>query len=108
MTDLSSLSLTFGSVRKAIGRGVPADALVAESCRRAKAAAGAGIFTALVPEQDAISRAVGLQKRAADGETLPLLGVSFAVKDNIHVAGMATTSNCPAVAIMPPETAPTV
>jgi allophanate hydrolase len=108
MIDLSSLSLTFGSVRKAIGLGVPADALVAESCRRATAAADAGVFTSLVPERDAISRAVGLQKRAADGETLPLLGLAFAVKDNIHVAGMATTSNCPALAIMPTETAPSV
>ena len=108
MTDLSSLSLTFGSVRKAIGLGVPADMLVAESCRRARAAADAGIFTSLVPEQDAISRAVEMQKRAADGATLPLLGLAFAVKDNIHVAGMATTSNCPALAIMPAETAPSV
>jgi allophanate hydrolase len=108
MPDLSSLSLTFGSVRKAKGLGVPAERLVAESCRRARAAADAGIFTSLVPEQDAIGRAVELQKRAADGETLPLLGLAFAVKDNIHVAGMATTSNCPALAIMPAETAPSV
>ena len=68
----------------------------------------AGIFTSLVPEQDAINRAVGLQQRVADGEPLPLLGLAFAVKDNIHVAGMVTTSNCPALAIMPVETAPSV
>jgi allophanate hydrolase len=30
------------------------------------------------------------------------------VKDNIHVVGMATTSNCPALAIMPAESAPCV
>ena len=51
MTDLSSLSLTFGSVRKAISLGVPAEALIAESSGRAKAAADAGIFTSLVPER---------------------------------------------------------
>lgn len=46
-----------------------------------------------------------LQRRADDGENLPLLGLTFAVKDNIHVAGMATTSNCPGLCIMPEETA---
>ena len=32
----------------------------------------------------------------------------FAVKDNIHVAGMVTTSNCPGLFIMPEETARSV
>jgi allophanate hydrolase len=108
MTDLSSLSLTFASVRKAINLGVQPPALVAESYRRARDAAGDGVFTALVPEQDALDRAVALHRRADAGEPLPLLGLAFAVKDNIHVAGMATTSNCPALAIMPEETAPSV
>ena len=108
MTDLRSLSLTFGSVREAIAQGVSPGMVVAESCRRARAAADAGIFTALVPEQDAIARAASLHKRADNGETLPLLGLTFAVKDNIHVGGMATTSNCPALSIMPQETAPCV
>ena len=44
---------------------------------------------------EALGRATELQRRADDGEDLPLLGLTFAVKDNIHVAGMATTSNCP-------------
>jgi allophanate hydrolase len=108
MTDLSSLSLTFASVRNAISLGVKPRSLVAESCRRASEAARDGIFTSLVREQDAIDRADALQLRADAGEPLPLLGLAFAVKDNIHVAGMATTSNCPALAIMPEETAPTV
>ena len=83
-------------------------ALVAESCRRAQAAAADGIFTALVPPEDAVDRASRLQRRADDGENLPLLGMTFAVKDNIHVAGMATTSNCPGLSIMPEETAHSV
>ena len=96
---------TFASVRDALRHGERASSLVAESCRRAQAAAADGIFTALVPRQDAISRADVLQRRADDGENLPLLGLTFAVKDNIHVAGMATTSNCPGLCIMPEETA---
>ena len=67
-----------------------------------------GIFTALVPSEQAIARARGLQRRADGGENFPLLGVPFAVKDNIHVVGMATTSNCPGLSIMPEETARSV
>jgi len=48
---------------------------------------------------------------AADPSTvarLPLFGIPFAVKDNIDVAGMATTAGCPAFAYTPTETAPVV
>lgn len=55
-----------------------------------------------------MKRVADLQRRADAGERLPLLGLAFAVKDNIHVAGMATTSNCPALSLMPEETAPVV
>ena len=105
MIDLSSLPFTFERVRDARRRGVTAGALVAESCRRAKAAAEDGIFTALVPPEAAIQRADALEKRASEGDHLPLLGATFAVKDNPHVAGMMTTSNCPGLAILPTETA---
>jgi allophanate hydrolase len=108
MSDLSAIPLTLASVREARRAGVRADDLVAEACRRAQAAAKDGIFTALVPSEEAIARANGLQRRADGGENLPLLGVPFAVKDNIHVAGMVTTSNCPGLSIMPEETARSV
>jgi allophanate hydrolase len=105
---LHSLALGFRSVRKALARGVRARDIVAESCYRAQALADAGIFTALVPAPDAIRRAERLQKRAEAGAHLPLLGLTFSVKDNIHVAGMATTCNCPGFRLMPPESAPAV
>ncbi len=41
--------------------------------------------------------------RIAAGETLPLAGVPFAVKDNIDVAGFETTAGCPAFAYHPDE-----
>jgi allophanate hydrolase len=105
MSDLSQIPFNFASVREARRLGMQASALVAEGCRRAQAVAEEGIFTALVPPRDAVSRADELQRRADGGENLPLLGLTFAVKDNIHVAGMATTSNCPGISITPDETA---
>lgn len=102
MTDLTSLPFTFESVREARRLGVKA---VDESCRRARAVAQDGVFTAFVPREIAVGRASELQQCADDGADLPLLGMTFAVKDNIHVAGMATTSKCPGLSIMPQETA---
>lgn len=39
---------------------------------------------------------------------LPLLGIPFAVKDNIDVAGMPTTAACPTYAYVPDASAPVV
>jgi allophanate hydrolase len=47
-------------------------------------------------------------KRRMQGDDLPLLGVPFAVKDNIDVAGFATTAACPAFAYQPDRDAAVV
>ncbi|MDG9349761.1 amidase family protein, partial [Streptococcus pneumoniae] len=57
---------------------------------------------------EVMARAEHQQARAAAGEMLPLLGLGFSVKDNLHVAGMATTCNCPGLAIHPEESAPAI
>lgn len=46
--------------------------------------------------------------RVAAGEALPLAGVPFAVKDNIDVAGLATTAGCPSFAYRPATSATVV
>ena len=49
-----------------------------------------------------------LMTRADSGETFPLLGVLFGVKDNIDVAGMPTTAAVPAFSYMPARSAESV
>ncbi len=55
-----------------------------------------------VPAEELRARAAELQDGPAD---LALLGVPFAVKDNIDVAGLATTAACPDFAYLPTRTA---
>jgi allophanate hydrolase len=45
---------------------------------------------------------------SADARSLPLYGVPFAVKDNIDVAGLATTAGCPVYAYTPTASATVV
>jgi allophanate hydrolase len=65
-----------------------------------------------VPEDQLLSRARGLQallEAHPDAlERWPLLGIPFAVKDNIHVAGTFTTAGCPAYARFPNASATAV
>ncbi|UUX96977.1 allophanate hydrolase [Aquabacterium sp. J223] len=53
------------------------------------------------------ARADGLDA-AARAAALPLYGVPFAVKDNIHIEGVVTTAACPAFAEVAPRTAAAV
>ncbi len=48
-----------------------------------------------------------VDRRLEAGESLPLAGLTFAVKDNIDLAGLPTTAACPAFAYAP-ETSATV
>ena len=67
---------------------------VARTFQRIRDHGDSAIFISLRNEADAIAEAEALTAR---GDTsLPLYGVPVAVKDNIDVAGLPTTSACPA------------
>lgn len=79
---------------------------VARSFQRIRDHGDPAIFISLRDEADAIAEAEALM---AKGDTsLPLYGVPVAVKDNIDVAGLATTAACPAFSYHPTQNANTV
>lgn len=59
-----------------------------------------GVWLGLVPEEEALARAGALEQ-----SDLPLRGKTFAVKDNIDVAGLPTTAACPEFSYLPEKNA---
>lgn len=79
---------------------------VARSFQRIRHHGDPAIFISLRDEAEAVAEAEAL---AAKGNiSLPLYGVPVAVKDNIDVAGLATTAACPAFSYRPTRDASTV
>jgi allophanate hydrolase len=66
------------------------------------------VWITRLPDAAVLAAAGEVDRRIAAGEALPLAGVPFAVKDNLDVAGVATTAGCPAFAYTPDETATAV
>jgi allophanate hydrolase len=87
------------------GAATPAQT-VARSYRRIRDHNDPAIFIALRDERDAIAEAEALANK--DANALPLYGVPVAVKDNIDVAGLATTAACPAFSYLPAQDATAV
>jgi allophanate hydrolase len=64
------------------------------------------IWISRVPSPELRERAEALQAKGPQGR--PLWGMTFAVKDNIDVAGLTTTAACPDYAYAPTVSAPSV
>jgi allophanate hydrolase len=62
------------------------------------------VWISLVPRDRALARAHEIE----DSPSLALAGMTFAVKDNIDVAGLPTTAGCPAYAYTPASSATVV
>ncbi|MFM7531034.1 MAG: amidase family protein, partial [Rubrivivax sp.] len=80
-------------------------ALRTEVVRAAEAASGRAVWIHLCPEAAWTTQIEGVRRRLAEAggplqaiARYPLLGVPFAVKDNIDIAGEPTTAACPAFA----------
>lgn len=99
-TPIESLPFTLTELRRAYADGVSPEAVVAEAFRRLEAAGDPGILI-LETRDDALAAAAALG--APEGR--PLWGVPFVVKDNIDVAGLATTAACPDFTYVPHEDA---
>ena len=79
-----------------------AEAAIAADLRHADPA----IWIARLADETIRSAARALEAAGPEGK--PLWGLSFAVKDNIDVAGLPTTAGCPDYAYTPGEDAPVV
>jgi len=94
--------LDFSSLRAAYASGTSPVTLL-ESIHEAARNAPEGVWISLVSREEISARARELEARGPEG--LPLFGVPFAVKDNIHVAGIPTTAGCVAFSQVPEESA---
>src|SRR5436190_5694431 len=102
-----SLTLHAVARRTAGDREKPTD-IVEDVLGRIAARGDDGVWISVFPRQRLLEAARRVEARRAAGETLPLYGVPFGVKDNIDVAGLPTTAACPAFADTPAADAPVV
>jgi allophanate hydrolase len=85
-----------------------AEVRAAQVIARLDAASRPEVWIERVPVDDLGEAFAAVDARVAAGDELPLAGLTFAVKDNIDVAGLPTTAGCPAFASVPTVTAPAV
>ncbi len=106
MIDLDRRSATQIAAAVNLGK-LSAVAVAEETLARAEAydAIQPQIWISRAPRDGVLEAARKVDARIAAGETLPLAGVAYAVKDNIDVAGLETTAACPAFAYSPDQSA---
>lgn len=79
--------------------------VIDEVLRRVAAAGDDKVWISRAPDAELRQAAAKLDARRDEFDKLPLYGVPFAVKDNIDVAGLATTAGCPGFAYTPAKSA---
>src|SRR5271165_6384321 len=100
------MQLDLTSLRAAYASGQSPESVIEYVYQQIETTGVRPVWISLVPHQRALARARALSK--SDPAQLPLYGVPFAVKDNIDVAGMATTAGCPTYSYQPAASATVV
>lgn len=108
MIEMTS-SLQFSQLRQAYRtlRLTPVE-MVEQVYQRIDARGQDHVWTSLANRDTVRAQARALAERIDEIEALPLYGLSFGVKDNVHVAEVPTTCGCPGYTSMPSETAEAV
>jgi allophanate hydrolase len=103
-----STLLTLADWRAAYDGGAAPEVMLERRLRRLRAESPSEVWIALVDQAGLESQLASLAARAGKHDdraalyrALPLYGVPFAVKDNIDVAGLATTAACAAFRRVP-------
>lgn len=81
---------------------------IEEVLKRIAEAGDDKVWISRAPDADLRTQADALDARRGEFDRLPLYGIPFAVKDNIDVAGLATTAACPGFAYEASESADVV
>ena len=76
--------------------GLSPKAVITEVLRRVEAYGDPSVWITRVPADQVFAQLDSAEAKIAAGIPQPLLGIPFAVKDNIDVAGQPTTAACPA------------
>lgn len=104
----ATLRLSAGAIAAAVNAGeTTAFAVMEETLARLAAydAVQPQVWISRADPAALLAAARTIDARVAAGERLPLAGVPYAAKDNIDVAGLATTAACPAFAYQPDTSA---
>lgn len=105
----TAVSLRFEALRGAYSQGTTTPAEVVDHVFEAIARRGDDhVWAALADRETAMARAKELASRIGEIDSLPLYGLPFGVKDNVHVAGMPTSCGCPGFTQWPQHTAAAV
>ncbi len=103
----SSLALDLASLRSAFSQSLAPSALVDEIARRDDTWADPALWIHRLPKSAWQQSAASLEALGPSDQR-PLFGAPFAIKDNIDLAGVPTTSACPAYAYTPATSSPVV
>src|SRR5579862_5990893 len=96
--DIAALSAAYAA-------GIDPAEVIGAILERMARDATKSVWITVASRDETEARIDKIKRRRAAGETLPLFGIPFAVKDNIDVAGMPTTAACPAFSYMPTRSA---